>query len=73
MSIPGRLVRSGGRIVVSWPDPESRETCVRNDLTQRLKGVCDRLSSAEFEALVVTMTREQLKRERIHERRIDPS
>lgn len=73
MSIPGRLVRSGGRIVVSWPDPESRETCVRKDLTQRLKGVCEKLSSVEFDALVVNMTREQLKGERVHERRIDPN
>ena len=42
---------------------ESREDCVRKDLMERLKRVCDNLSSADFEALVLKMTREQLRGE----------
>ena len=42
---------------------ESREDCVRKDLTGRLKRVCENLSSEDFEALVMKMTREQLRGE----------
>ena len=42
---------------------ESREDCVRRDLMHRLKRICANLSSAEFEALVLKMTREQLRGE----------
>jgi hypothetical protein len=42
---------------------ESRENCVRKDITLRLTRVCDNLSSADFEALVLKMTREQLRGE----------
>ncbi len=60
---------------VDWSDldpktHESREECVRKDLTRRLKNVCEKLSRADFEALVVQMTREQLRGEGIPGRRI---
>jgi hypothetical protein len=42
---------------------ESREDCVRKDLMLRLKHVCENLSNAEFEALILKMTREQLRGE----------
>jgi hypothetical protein len=42
---------------------ESREDSVRRDLTRRLKRICEKLSSADFEALLVKMTREQLRGE----------
>jgi hypothetical protein len=41
----------------------SREECVRKDLTDRLKRVCENLSSTEFDALVLKMAREQLRGE----------
>jgi hypothetical protein len=52
---------------------ESREDCVRKDLTDRLTRVCENLSSAEFEALVLKMTREQLRGERAVHGRTRPS
>jgi hypothetical protein len=51
---------------------ESREDCVRKDLTLRLKRVCENLSTAEFAALVVRMTREQLRSESISLNRLRP-
>lgn len=77
MSIQEKRVRGGGRSVFSWPDinseiPESREDCVRKDLTRRLKRVCEHLSGVDFEALVVKMTREQLRGEGITGRHIRP-
>jgi hypothetical protein len=50
-------------LALSLESQESREDCVRKDLMHRLKPVCDKLSSAEFEALVLKMTREQLRGE----------
>jgi hypothetical protein len=50
-------------VVLGFKSQESREDCVRKDLTHRLKHVCENLSSGEFEALVVKMTREQLRGE----------
>lgn len=52
--------------------PESREDCVHKDLTRRLKHVCEHLSIAEFEALVMEMTREQLRGEGILGGRVRP-
>ena len=49
---------------------ESREDCVRKDLTLRLKGVCEHMSKLEFDVLVGDMTREQLRGESIPGRRI---
>jgi hypothetical protein len=51
---------------------DTREDSVRKDLTRRLKGVCADLSSKEFEVLVGDMTREQLRGESIHGRRLGP-
>jgi hypothetical protein len=45
---------------------------VRKDLTRRLQNVCAKLSCAKFEALIVQMTREQLRGEGIPGRS-DPS
>jgi hypothetical protein len=50
-------------LALNLKSQESREDCVRKDLAQRLKRVCDNLSSADFEALVLKMTREQLRGE----------
>ena len=52
---------------------ENREDCVRKDLTQRLKRVCENLSSAEFDALVLKMVREQLRGEGVVHGRTRPS
>jgi len=50
-------------LALNLKSQESREDCVRKDLTQRLKHICENLSSTEFEALVLKMTREQLRGE----------
>ena len=50
-------------LALNLKSQESREDCVRNDLMLRLKRVCENLSSAEFEVLVLKMTREQLRGE----------
>lgn len=68
MSIPEKWVRAPGNSVFNWPDlkaesPGSREDCVRKDLTHRLTHICENLSSLDFEALIVKMTREQLRSE----------
>jgi hypothetical protein len=52
--------------------PESREDCVHKDLARRLKSVCENLSTVEFDALIVDMTREQLRGEGILGRKIRP-
>jgi methyl coenzyme M reductase gamma subunit len=52
---------------------ESREDCIKKDLTLRLKGACEHLSKLDFEVLVSDMTREQLRGESVHGRRIRPS
>jgi hypothetical protein len=57
----------------STENPDSREVCVRKDLTLRLKHVCAHLSNADFEILVSKLTREQLRGESIPGRRIRPS
>jgi hypothetical protein len=50
-------------LALNLKSQESREDCVRKDLANRLERVCGNLSSAEFEALVLKMTREQLRGE----------
>jgi hypothetical protein len=50
-------------LALSLKSQESREDSVRKDLMNRLKPVCDKMSTAEFEALVLKMTREQLRGE----------
>jgi hypothetical protein len=59
-------------LALSLKAQENREDCVRNDLMQRLKRVCENLSSAEFEALVLKMTREQLRGEGVAHGRTRP-
>lgn len=56
----------------NYVSPESREECVRRGLTRRLKHICEKLSSAEFEALVLKMTVEQLRGEGITGRHVRP-
>lgn len=51
---------------------ENREKAVKDDLSQRLKSVCNHLSKAEFATLVGDMTREQLRGERIPGRKSKP-
>jgi hypothetical protein len=50
-------------LALNLKSQESREDCVRKDLAHRLKHVCQELSIAEFDALVLKMTREQLRGE----------
>ena len=50
-------------LALNLRNQENREDCVRKDLAHRLKRVCEHLSSAEFEALVLKMAREQLRGE----------
>jgi hypothetical protein len=52
---------------------DSREDCIKKDLALRLKGACGHLSKLDFEVLVSDMTREQLRGESVHGRRIRPS
>ena len=51
---------------------ENREKAVKDDLSERLKTVCNHLSKAEFATLVGEMTREQLRGERIPGRKANP-
>jgi hypothetical protein len=60
-------------LALSLKSQESREDSVRKDLMNRLKHVCDKMSSAEFEALVLKMTREQLRGEGVVHGRTPPS
>jgi hypothetical protein len=43
---------------------ESHEDFVSRSLRERLKGVCAKLSREDFDALIATMTREQLRGEK---------
>jgi hypothetical protein len=77
MSITERLAQARSAAVLSSLDlepesGESREECVRKDLTRRLENVCDNLSSGDFEALVMKMTREQMRGESISHSRLRP-
>jgi len=62
MSLPEKWIQIRGMTALNVPhldseNAESREDCVRKDLTLRLKRVCENLSTADFAALVVRMTR----------------
>lgn len=77
MSISEQWIRANMRAVstpsgVDGASLESREDCVRKDLALRLKKICDNLSSVEFDALILRMTREQLRGERIIGGRVRP-
>ena len=70
MSFAEKPVRAVENIFLSWPviDSESRENCVRKDLTRRLTTVCANMSTVDFQELVLEMTREQLRGERVLDR-----
>ncbi len=53
--------------------PMSREDCIRASLIKRLSNVCADLTPEAFEALVLKMTREQLRSEGIRWKRNDPN
>lgn len=77
MSITERLIRAraaaaSNSLELDSENPESREDCVRKDLTRRLKNICQNLSSGDFEALVMKMTREQMRGEGVTNRRASP-
>jgi hypothetical protein len=68
MSISEQWFRANMRAVstpsgINSASLESREDCVRRDLALRLKRICENLSRVEFDALIVQMTREQLRGE----------
>jgi hypothetical protein len=77
MSIPEKPTRAPEKTIFRWhaldrDSSEDREDSVRKDLTHRLKCVCEKLSSEEFEALILKMTREQLRGKGIPLRTIRP-
>jgi hypothetical protein len=77
MSITERLIRARAAAVSNSLDldsgsRESREDCVRKDLARRLENICDNLSSVDFEALVMKMTREQMRGESLSQSRLRP-
>jgi hypothetical protein len=77
MTIPKKVVRGSKASALNPADrnyvsPESREEAVRRGLRLRLKHVCEKLSSVEFEALVLRMTLEQLRGEGITGRHFRP-
>lgn len=43
---------------------ESHEDSIGRSLRERLRGVCAKLSPEDFDALIATMTREQLRGEK---------
>lgn len=52
--------------------PESREDCIRESLIKRLHNICAHLEPTDFEALVLKMTREQLRSEGVRWKKNDP-
>jgi hypothetical protein len=77
MLIPRTLGRRPNETIHSTREFDSksarkREKDVKDDLSQRLKTVCNHLSKAEFATLVGDMTREQLRGEGIPGRKADP-
>ncbi|HWL40576.1 MAG TPA: hypothetical protein VNO75_10085 [Gemmatimonadaceae bacterium] len=70
MPIPKRWIPGVRQIPLHPGDPdyvstETREDCVRRSLRSRLKGICGKLSSADFDALIQQMVIEQLRGEGI--------
>jgi hypothetical protein len=75
---PDNRIRRSAETLLNPPElvgtgRESREDCIKKDLTLRLKGACEHLSKRDFEVLVSDMTREQLRGESVPGRRIRPS
>jgi hypothetical protein len=77
MSITERLIRARAAAASNSPDldsesPEGRAEWVRKDLARRLERICDNLSRADFEALIMKMAREQLRGEGVTLSRLRP-
>jgi hypothetical protein len=77
MSITERLIRARAAAVSNSLDLdseslESREDCVRKDLARRLQRICENLSRADFEALIMKMAREQMRGEGVSQSRLRP-
>jgi len=77
MPITEGLVRARAASAAKSPGldserPEGREDCVRKDLARRLERICENLSRADFEALVVKMAREQMRGEGVTHTRLSP-
>lgn len=69
MSHQEKIVGASERAPLSPPaltvdGRDKRQEIVHSDLERRLKGICGNLESADFEALLVQMTSEQLRGER---------
>lgn len=68
MSNREKIVGMGEKALVSPPaltadGGDKREEIVRTDLERRLKGICGKMESADFKALLAQMTSEQLRGE----------
>jgi hypothetical protein len=66
---PGKSTPTGQKPSVFGPPApddkaESHEDAISRSLRERLKGVCAKLPREEFEILIATMTREQLRGEK---------
>lgn len=77
MLIPRNFVRrpantGGNASGFDRKNSENRERDVKEDLSQRLRDVCNHLSRADFDTLVGDMTREQLRGEKIPGRNAGP-
>lgn len=59
------MIRAGEVPPLPPESPEQREACVKRDISNRLKSVCQDLPEEEFQKLVATMTSEQLRSERL--------
>jgi hypothetical protein len=69
MVTPGKSTPTGQRQSVFGPpgpdeNKESHEESISRSLRERLQGICAKLSREDFEALIATMTREQLRGEK---------
>ena len=69
MSRQEEILRARESATIHSPDltPEARdkrEEVVHTDLARRLKGICGNMGKADFEALLVQMTSEQLRGEK---------
>jgi hypothetical protein len=69
MLTPGKSTPTGQKQSVFGPSvteekDESHEDSISRSLRERLKGVCAELSREDFEALIATMTHEQLRGEK---------
>ncbi len=73
-----RMRKMFAKPVFNWPllkseGSQSRDECVRPDLTRRLKHICENLSTGDFAALITKMTDEQLRSEGLAHRTFRPT